>query len=83
MVVNGLLGWMRKQQRKEDNHQSFYRSAASTLSMRTKKKLTEKADWYKDKSNGDALDAISEEQGEASPHQLASKKRKRDEKEQQ
>ena len=83
MVVNGLLGWMRKHQRREDNHQSFYRSAASTLSMRTRKKLTEKADWYKGKSNGDALDTIPEEQGEARPHQLASKKRKRDEKDQQ
>ena len=75
MVVNGLLGWTRKHQRRADMNQDFYRSAASTLTMRTRKKLTEKSDWYKGKSNGDALDDIPEENAEVRPHQFASRKR--------
>ena len=45
IVVSGLLGWIRKHARREVDKLDFYRSAASTLSSRTRKKLTEKANW--------------------------------------
>ena len=48
-VISGIKGWKRKHQRRERDGQQFYRSARSTLAMRTKKKLTEKTSWYKNK----------------------------------
>ena len=49
MVVSGILGWERKHQRRIDRNCDFYRSAASTLPGRCRKKLTEKTSWYKEK----------------------------------
>ena len=40
IIVSGLRGWMNKKKRREENGQEFYRSAASSLATRYKKKLT-------------------------------------------
>ena len=49
IVVSGLLGWARKHKRRDDQGLDFYRSAGSTLNLRTRKKLTAKTNWYKPK----------------------------------
>jgi hypothetical protein len=48
-VVCGILGWKRKISRRIKEGKPFYRSAASTLKQRCKKKLLEKVTWYKNK----------------------------------
>jgi hypothetical protein len=48
-VVSGLVGMKRKMDRKHKLGEEMYRSAASTLKPRLKKKLLEKTSWYKDK----------------------------------
>ena len=40
IVVSGMLGWTRKHERREKENKEFYRSAASTLTIRTRKKQT-------------------------------------------
>ena len=48
-MVCGLLGWRRKIARRIQEGKLFYRSAASTLKLRGKKKLLEKVTWYRTK----------------------------------
>ena len=48
-VVSGIKGWKAKVERRKKEKRSFYRPAASTLSLRYRKKLTAKTSWYKDK----------------------------------
>ena len=48
-VVSGLMGMTRKVDRKKKFGEDMYRSAASTLKPRLKKKLLEKTSWYKDR----------------------------------
>ena len=51
VIVSGILGWERKHERRKNEKTDFYRSAASTLSKRCRKKLTEKTSWYKGKDD--------------------------------
>ena len=46
IIVSGVIGWKRKRRRREAE---FYRSAKSTLSQRTRKKLIEKTSWFREK----------------------------------
>ena len=46
-IVSGIRGWKSKIRRREEEGKNFYRTAASTLSSRYKKKLTAKTNWYK------------------------------------
>ena len=48
-VVSGVLGWLRKIERRKKEKTPFYRSAKSTLKQRCKKKILEKTTWYKNK----------------------------------
>ena len=48
-VVSGLLEFKRKVERKTKSGESMYRSAASTMGVRVRKKLLEKTSWYKDR----------------------------------
>ena len=48
-VVSGFLGWIRKINRRIQERVPFYRSAASTLKTRCKKKIMEKVSWYREK----------------------------------
>ena len=50
MVVSGYVAWRRRIKRREDEGLELYRSAASSLQTRTRKKLTGKEDWYKKRS---------------------------------
>ena len=47
VIKSGMIGWLRKLKRCETNNNAFYKSAASTLSQRYKKKLLEKTNWYR------------------------------------
>ena len=74
-VVSGIKGWKRKCTRRERDGIDFYRSGRSTLGARTKKKLTEKSTWYKNKrKRGD-----EEEEEEATKTCHSPRKRKRGE----
>ena len=48
-VVSGFLGWIRKINRRIQERVPFYRSAASTLKTRCKKKIMEKVSWHREK----------------------------------
>lgn len=74
IVVSGLLGWTRKHDRREKDQLDFYRSAASTLSSRTRRKLTEKANWYKKSGSNDDDNNVT---GDKNEHENTQKKRKR------
>ena len=50
IVVCGLVGWRRKLERREKRGEKQYLSAGDTLEERTKKKLLEKTNWFKEKS---------------------------------
>ena len=47
IIKSGMIGWKRKLQRRSKEDQGFYRSAASTVCQRYKKKLLEKTNWYR------------------------------------
>ena len=49
IVVSGTTGWKRKIRRRQEDGLDFYRSAKSTLAKRCRKKLLEKANWFKAK----------------------------------
>ena len=42
------MGWEKKHQRRVESNMDFYRSAASTLPGRCRRKFTEKTSWYKE-----------------------------------
>ena len=48
MIVCGVVGWRRKQERREKAGQNQYLEAMETLDKRTSDKLLEKTSWYKD-----------------------------------
>ena len=48
MVISGYRGWKRRLQRRKEQSGMVYRSAESSLALRTKTKLTGKETWYKD-----------------------------------
>ena len=50
MVVSGNIAWRRRAKRRKEEGEELYRSAASSLLTRTRKKLTGKDDWYKGKN---------------------------------
>ena len=45
MVVSGYVAWKRRAKRRQDEGSELYRSAASSLFTRTRRKLTGKEDW--------------------------------------
>ena len=49
IVVSGVPGWIRKRKRREEQGLSFYRSAASTLNTRNRKKLLDPVTWLRPK----------------------------------
>ena len=48
MIVCGVVGWRRKQERREKAGQNQYLEAMETLDKRTSEKMLEKTSWYKD-----------------------------------
>ena len=46
-MISGYVGWRRRLVRREETGQETYRSAASSLPTRARKKLTGKEDWYR------------------------------------
>ena len=53
IVVSGVLGWLRKRERREKQGTGFYRSAASTLIGRNRKKLLDPVTWFRGKVTGE------------------------------
>ena len=47
VIISGVLGWKRKIQRRIKEGKPSYRSAKSTIGIRTKKKLLERSTWYR------------------------------------
>ena len=52
-VTCGLVGFRNKVEKRKTMGEDFYRSAASTLKSRVKKKLTAKTSWYKKRKTGE------------------------------
>ena len=48
IIVSGYKGWKNRLERRKEESGQVYRSAASSLSSRSRKKLTGKVDWYKE-----------------------------------
>ena len=51
MVTSGYVAWRRRLKRREEGGEEVYRSAANSLQGRTRKKLTGKEEWYKNRDN--------------------------------
>ena len=49
MVTSGYTGWKKRMERRKTEAGEQYRSAENTLKTRTRKKLTGREEWYKDK----------------------------------
>ena len=47
MIISGYTGWQRRLERRKEQCGQEYRGAASSLPLRTRKKLTGREDWYK------------------------------------
>ena len=47
MIISGYRGWERRIQKRPEEGGRIYRSLASSLSTRTRTKLTRKVDWFK------------------------------------
>ena len=60
MVLSGIKGWLRRHQRREQEGVGFYRSAASSLGARARKKLLGKSTWYNSKRKAEEMDAPSQ-----------------------
>ena len=56
IVMSGVKSWIRRHQRRKKEGQDFYRSSASTLKGRMKKKLTDKVTWYKPREGDEEED---------------------------
>ena len=52
LLTSGVTEYRNKIKNRKKNGQPFYRSAKSTLGMRSRKKLTEKSNWYRKKKTG-------------------------------
>ena len=74
-MVAGILGWMRKRKRREDQGQGFYRGAASTLKQRMRKRLLDPVNWYKNKKEDNTEEEEPERKEERAPTTLKRKKR--------
>ena len=48
MVISGYKGWRKRLERRQEAGGAQYRSAASSLATRARKKLTGREDWFKD-----------------------------------
>ena len=59
-VISGLLGYKRKVSRRTCSGGSMYRSAASTMGVRVRKKLLQKTSWYKDRKNSMEDDSVDD-----------------------
>ena len=55
-IVCGLLGTERKIKRRARQGQQFHRKGSTTLLARTRKKLTGKTNWFKNKKKDEAED---------------------------
>ena len=62
MVTSGFIGWKRRLKKRQEESGQTYRSGASTLQQRTRKKLTGKEDWFK-KEKKRPRDEYDEEDG--------------------
>ena len=51
IISSGLKGYENKIERRMRNKENFYRRGTETLEERTRKKLTEKTNWFKKKKN--------------------------------
>ena len=78
-IVSGLRGWKAKIKRRQESGQEFYRTSASTLSARNKKKLLSKTSWYKngDKKTGKRKYEMDEEEQEEMETRTRAKRAKR------
>ena len=63
IVVSGVLGWIRKRRRREEQGVRFYRSAASTLSGRIRRKILDPVNWFrpKDKIEEEGKEKVTSE----------------------
>ena len=81
MVTSGVVGWIRKRRRREEQGMSFYRGAVSTLRLRIRKKLLDPVTWFKGKAES-ANDEIKVEKRDTRKkrkiEELEDRKRKRD-----
>ena len=64
MVAIGYIAWKRRLQRREEEGSGLYRSAASSLQGRTRKKLTGKEDWYKTRKANKRKSMMSQHRAE-------------------
>ena len=51
LVISGIRAWKGRLARRKELGQEEYRTAASTLKARTRKKLTSRENWYKNQEN--------------------------------
>ena len=73
MVVSGFVAWRRRVKRRVEEGSELYRSAASSLQTRARKKLTSKEDWYKGRRNKRKRDEFDQPEG------VKKKKKKKEE----
>ena len=78
--MSGLLGWIRKRRRREEQGISFYRGAASTLKTRIRKKLLDPVNWFKSKDKHEEEQRDNKEGSEAGRRRT--EKRKADQEDQ-
>ena len=82
VVTSGVVGWIRKRRRREEQGMNFYRGAASTLRLRIRKKLLDPVTWFKDKDKAADNDEIKVEKRDTRKkrkiEELEDRKRKRD-----
>ena len=81
MVTSGVVIWIQKRRRREDQGMSFYRGAASTLRLRIRKKLLDPVTWFKDKAAEDNDEIKVEKRDKRKKRkieELEDRKRKRD-----
>ena len=77
IVVSGLVGWMRKRKRREQEGKGFYRGAESTLKGRIRKKLLDPVTWFKSKPEEDT--EIEKEHQEKSGRERLKKRKSEEE----
>ena len=63
MVVSGYIAWKRRARRREEEGVELYRSAASSLPARARRKLTGKEDWYKKRNAKRKRDEFDSDEG--------------------
>ena len=58
IVVSGVKSWIRRHERRKKEGIGFYRSAASTLQGRIRKKLVDKTTWYQPRREDEEEDEV-------------------------